>query len=115
MGGAVYSTRHGKLCPTCEQPLAGCACAQGRASGGGSDGIVRVRRETKGRRGKTSTVVTGLPGDRAALTQLAKHLKRRCGSGGTAKAGVVEIQGDHVDLVITELRARGLTVKRAGG
>lgn len=77
--------------------------------------MVRVRRETKGRRGKTTTVVTGLPGDAAGIARTAKELKRRCGSGGTAKDGVVEIQGDHVDVVMTELRSRGLTVKRSGG
>lgn len=113
MGGSVYSTEHGKMCPTCGQPVAGCTCSRGSAAAG--DGVVRVRRETKGRRGKTTTVVMGLPGDAAAIARMAKELKRRCGSGGTTKAGVVEIQGDHVDVVLAELRKLGLTVKRAGG
>jgi translation initiation factor 1 len=113
MGGSVYSTKHGKMCPKCGRPTAACACTKGTA--GSSDGIVRVRRETKGRRGKTTTVVMGVPGDAAALAALAKDLKKRCGSGGTAKAGAIEIQGDHVDVVIAELRARDFTVKRAGG
>jgi len=113
MGGAVYSTKHGKMCPKCARPVPRCSCRSSKAATG--DGVVRVRRETKGRRGKTTTVVIGLPGDAAAIAAVAKSLKRRCGSGGTAKSGVVEIQGDHVELVISDLSERGLTVKRAGG
>lgn len=79
------------------------------------DGIVRVRRETSGRRGKTVTTVLGVPLAEDGLRELAAALKRRCGSGGSAKEGKVEIQGDHRDAVIAELEARGYTVKRAGG
>jgi translation initiation factor 1 len=77
--------------------------------------VVRVSRESKGRGGKTVTVVRGLPLDDAALTVLAKELKTACGSGGTAKEGVLEIQGDHVDLLMTRLAGRGWTLKRSGG
>jgi translation initiation factor 1 len=76
---------------------------------------VRVRRETQGRGGKTVTTVHGVPGSADALRDLAGELKRRCGSGGTAKDGVIEIQGDHVDAVLAELEARGYRAKRAGG
>jgi translation initiation factor 1 len=79
------------------------------------DGIVRVRRETQGRGGKTVTTISGVPLADAALAALAGELKRRCGTGGTAKDGVIEIQGDHRDVIVAELERRGFTVKRAGG
>jgi translation initiation factor 1 len=79
------------------------------------DGIVRVQREKKGRKGKTVTTITGvaLPADE--LRALAGDLKRRCGSGGSLKDGVIEIQGDHCSALIEALQALGHTVKRAGG
>ena len=80
-----------------------------------ADGIVRVWRQTKGRKGKGVTAITGLDLEPAALTQLAGELKRLCGSGGTAKSGTIEIQGDHRDRVIDDLRRRGWRVIRAGG
>ena len=76
---------------------------------------MRVGRETKGRKGKGVTVVTGVPLAGAALDELASRLKRMCGSGGTVKDGVIEIQGDHRDLLLAELAKQGWTVKRAGG
>jgi translation initiation factor 1 len=79
------------------------------------DGIVRVSLDTKGRKGKGVTVVKGVLLDAAALTQLGKQLKASCGSGGTVKDGVIEVQGDHRDTVIATLQKQGYTVKRAGG
>jgi translation initiation factor 1 len=79
------------------------------------DGIVRVSRDVKGRRGKTMTIVTGVLLDEQGLQKLATELKRKCGAGGTVKEGVIEIQGDHRDLVAVELTKRGYTVKLAGG
>jgi len=76
---------------------------------------VRVRREVKGRRGKTVTTISGVPLPADALRALAAELKRRCGTGGSAKDGVIEIQGDHRDALVEELEARGYTVKLAGG
>jgi len=76
---------------------------------------VRVGRETRGRRGKTVTVITGVPLDPEALDDLARRLKARCGAGGTVKDGRIEIQGDHRDRVIPELESRGWRVTRAGG
>jgi translation initiation factor 1 len=113
--GLVYSTDSGRMCPACSKPVAQCDCAaQARARPPG-DGVVRVSRETKGRGGKAVTVVRGVDGDDAALTALAKQLKAACGSGGTVKDGVIEIQGDHGDRVIAHLKAQGRHVKRSGG
>jgi len=110
----VYSTGQGRICPLCGLPAARCACrASPRAPRG--DGIVRVRREVQGRNGKTVTSISGVPLPEAQLRELASQLKRRCGTGGSAKDGVIEIQGDHRDALVAELEARGYTVKRAGG
>jgi translation initiation factor 1 len=79
------------------------------------DGIVRVSRETKGRKGKGVTVITGVPLPPAELKALSRQLKQACGSGGTVKNGTIEIQGDHRDRLVAELKQRGFTVKRAGG
>ena len=79
------------------------------------DGIVRVQRESKGRGGKTVTVLAGIPLGDEPLKVLAGELKRRCGTGGTIKDGIIEIQGDHRDLLVLELEKRGFRVKRAGG
>ena len=114
--GFVYSSDQGRLCPSCGRAVAKCVCAgerrQRRPSAGGP---VRVSRQTKGRKGKGVTVITGLPLSDAELTELGADLKRRCGSGGTVKAGVIEIQGDHRDVIVAELAARGWAAKRAGG
>jgi translation initiation factor 1 len=79
------------------------------------DGIVRVSRETKGRGGKAVTLVKGVLLDAAALEQLGKQLKTACGTGGTVKDGVIEVQGDHIDRVMAALQKLGHKVKRAGG
>ena len=79
------------------------------------DGVVRVSRETKGRKGKGVSVVTGVPLAAGDLKDLARRLKQRCGSGGTVRDGAIEIQGDHSDVLVAELTALGYTVKRAGG
>ena len=113
-GGLVYSTEAGRMCPACRMPVASCICKQAAAAPAG-DGIVRVSRETKGRAGKGVTLVKGLALDAAALTQTAKQLKAACGSGGTVKDGVIEVQGDHCERVIEHLKTQGWTVKRAGG
>jgi translation initiation factor 1 len=110
----VYSSDAGRICPGCGKPVAKCECRKGRASAS-ADGIVRVRRETKGRGGKTVTVVAGVPLDEEGVKSLAGELKRRCGTGGTVKDGLIEIQGDHAATLIPELEKRGFRVKRAGG
>ena len=79
------------------------------------DGRVRVRRETAGRRGKGVTTIYGVPGSDAELRDLAGRLKKRCGVGGSLKDGVIELQGDHRDVVVEVLRADGYDVVLAGG
>ncbi len=78
-------------------------------------GRVKVRRETAGRRGRPVTTISGVPLDDAALRALAGRLKKRCGVGGSAKDGVIELQGDHRDVVVEVLRADGYDVVLAGG
>ena len=103
----VYSTAEGDLRNAAEPP------ARSRAAATPNDGVVRISRETSGRRGKTVTVVRGIPP--RELASVASDLKRRCGSGGAVKDGVVEIQGDHRPKVVGRLEAQGYRVKLAGG
>jgi translation initiation factor 1 len=110
----VYSTDHGRSCPGCRQSLKACICQVVSAIPKG-DGIVRVSREKHGRGGKTVTVVRGLMMDAAALTATGKQLRAACGTGGTAKDGVIEVQGDHVVRVMSWLTQAGHQVLRAGG
>ena len=79
------------------------------------NGIIRVQREVKGRKGKTVTTVSGFQINADELKNLATQLKRRCGTGGSVKDGVIIIQGDHRDSLITELKNRGFKAKIAGG
>jgi translation initiation factor 1 len=116
----VYTTGQGRLCPECSRPVADCRCrrskpTQAPPAASRSDGVVRVGRETKGRKGKGVTVVTGLPLSGKALEQLATRLKMRCGSGGTVREGVIEIQGDHRDTLVAELERLGHVARRSGG
>ena len=99
----VYSTDRGRIKKTSTQTA---------PSG---DGIIRIRRETKGRKGSGVTTVTGFTLNSDELKILAKQLKQRCSTGGTVKQGIIEIQGDHRDLVKKELEQRGYSVKLSGG
>ena len=110
----VYSTDFGRACPQCGKPVAECVCRKGSPQAP-TDGIVRVRREVKGRKGKTVTTITGIPLDEERLHELASELKRQCGTGGSVKDGVIILQGDHCDALIPLLQKRGYTVKRSGG
>lgn len=114
----VYSSESGRVstCPTCGLPYKRCQCSQPPTQPTRkSDGIVRVMRDRKQRGGKTVTVIDGVPGSETELTTLAQQLKKLCGSGGTVKDGVIEIQGDHCEKVMAKLTALGYKVKRAGG
>ncbi len=119
----VYSTETGRICPECGRPVSQCPCKRNRnrradkqpPAGHPRDGVIRVQRETKGRKGKTVTVVYGVPLESKALQEFAQKLKRCCGAGGTIKEGVVEIQGDHRQAVLDEIRKQGYTAKITGG
>lgn len=115
MGGSsrVYSTEQGRICPDCDQPVDQCRCDDDAVPEG--DGIVRLKRETKGRKGKGVTLIEGVLLAPSELKKLAKELKAKCGTGGTVKDGLIEIQGDHRDLLLTVLQQKGFTVKKAGG
>ena len=113
LGGLVYSTDSGRMCPACRQPITGCTCKAPVMPA--TDGVVRVSLQTKGRGGKSVTLVKGLPLDAAALAVVGKQLRSTCGSGGTVKDGVVEVQGVHVATVMAALQKLNYTVKRAGG
>jgi translation initiation factor 1 len=110
----VYSTESGRVCPSCGQPVDSCTCREQKPKASGN-GIVRIRREVKGRGGKTVTTITGVPLDDNGLQELAAELKRRCGVGGAAKDGIIVIQGDKREIIIPLLQAKGYTVKSAGG
>jgi len=110
-GRIVYSTQSGRTCPTCGWPAGACTCSS-RLDEPIPDRIVaRLRIERAGRRGKTVTVVEGLPRNADFVKKLALELKRACGSGGTAIEDRVEIQGDHLERIRGLLSSRGWTVK----
>jgi translation initiation factor 1 len=112
----VYSTGLGAMCAGCRRPVAQCACKSAHGKPLRADaGAVRVGRQTQGRAGKGVTTISGLPLAPAALATLAGELKRLCGSGGTVKDGVIEIQGEHRERLVAELIRRGFVAKRAGG
>jgi translation initiation factor 1 len=110
----VYSTGVGSLCPNCRRPVRECVCPKG-APGTAPPSAVRVAREIKGRAGKGVTTITGLPLSLADIDALATKLKKRCGSGGTVRDGVIEIQGDHRDSIVAELIKMGWPAKKSGG
>ena len=97
------------MCPGCGQAIAACKCKQAVVPA--ADGVVQVRLETKGRKGKGVTVIRGVPLAADELIELGKQLKQRCGSGGTVKDGVIEVQGDHCAAVLEVLKQRGWKVK----
>lgn len=110
----VYSTESGKICPNCGNPIKDCVCGK-RGLVTPNDGIVRIGRETKGRKGSGVSIITGVPLSEKELKILAKQLKQKCGTGGTVKSGTIEIQGDHRNTLKLELTKLGYTVKLSGG
>lgn len=111
----VFSTTHGRLCPECGKSTSECRCAEKRRSTVLGDGTVKVRRETKGRGGKTVTTISGLALNQEQLKTLSTDLKRACGVGGAVKDGVIEIQGDRCEQLLSLLAERGIKAKRSGG
>lgn len=117
LSGLVYSTEAGKLCPECREAILACTCddladAERLAQ---LDGVVRLRREVAGRKGKGVVTITGVPLPESELKNLTKKIKQRCGTGGSLKKGVIEIQGDQRDLIKSLLEAEGFNVKLSGG
>ena len=106
MARRVYSSDDGDLRKARPQQKRDHAAAGGR---------VKVRRETAGRRGKAVTTVTGVPVSDEELKVLAGRLKKRCGVGGSAKDGVIELQGDHREAVMDVLKGEGYDAVLAGG
>jgi translation initiation factor 1 len=118
----VYSTETGRICRKCGKPAANCKCKKKKSAtarksmpGYPDDGTVRIRREVKGRKGKTATVITGIPLDDNDMKQFAKELKQRCGTGGSVKDGIMIIQGDHRKTILAEIKKKGYNAKIAGG
>jgi len=118
----VYSTETGRICRKCGKPAPGCKCKKKKPattnksqSGFPDDGTVRIRREVKGRKGKTATVIIGIPLDDNDLKKFAKALKQRCGTGGSVKDGVIIIQGDHRQTLLDKIRKQGYDAKITGG
>lgn len=109
----VYST-DAKECPKCNKRLDKCKCNTTKQSPP-KDSVVRISRQTKGRKGSGVSLITGIPLDGNELKILAKQLKTKCGTGGTVKDGIIEIQGDHRQTLLDELKKKGWTVKLAGG
>ena len=114
----VYSTETGRICPSCQKPVTECTCKKKKSNPAHNfknDGIIRIRREVKGRKGKTVTTISGFVIDADKLRKLAAKLKRRCGTGGSMKDGIIIIQGDHRETLLSELKKHGFTAKIAGG
>ncbi len=114
----VYSTEQGRMCPNCGRPAQKCKCSRKKKSTSPkpfNDGILRIRREVKGRKGKGVTTISGFDLDAGELKEIAARLKRLCGSGGSVKGGIVIIQGDHRNVLADALAKLGYKVKLAGG
>lgn len=110
----VYSTSGDNSCKQCGKALAKCRCEKISKPSPPSDGIIRLSRETKGRKGKGVTLISGFELNEKDLKALAKKFKALCGSGGTVKDGVIEIQGDHRSTLKDAL-AKDYSVKISGG
>lgn len=115
MGKLVYSTDQGRLCPECNKPITSCSCKPASGTSTNNDGIVRIRRETKGRKGNGVSIIEGTGLTEGEAKTLAKYLKQSVGAGGSVKNGAIEIQSDQRDKIKLALEKKGFTVKIAGG
>ena len=114
----VYSTEMGQICKECQKPVSECTCKKKKSKPPKNvkiDGTIRVQREVKGRKGKTVTTVSGFQIAANELKHLSAQLKRRCGTGGSVKDGIIIIQGDHREALLSELKKQGYTAKLSGG
>jgi translation initiation factor 1 len=109
----VYSTDTGRTCPDCGHPVKQCCCKEKTTQQG--DGVVRVSRQTKGRKGSGVCLITGVDLGEAELKKLAKQLKKKCGAGGAVKNGIIEIQGDQREVLVDTLIKLGFRAKLSGG
>lgn len=115
-GGIVFSTAKGSECPKCSKPIKKCICKKLKNSKRPTgDGVVRIKRETKGRKGAGVTLLTDICLSTNELKILAKDLKKKCGTGGSLKDSVIELQGDVREQVKTLLEKKGFKVKICGG
>ena len=110
----VYSTEYGRICPQCLRAINSCVC-EADCPAYITDGVVRIRREIKGRAGKCVTLIEGVPVNSDQLKELATRLKRRCGVGGSVKKHIIEIQGDQRKVLFDYLKEEGYSVKLSGG
>jgi translation initiation factor 1 len=114
----VYSTTNSSNCPGCHKPLRNCRCRLVQDKGNSKQNperVIRISRESKGRKGKGVSLISGLELNDTELKAIAKKLKALCGSGGTVKQNTIEIQGDHRELIKQELEKSFKNVKLAGG
>ena len=117
----VYTTGIGRMpvCRRCHLPQTDCRCTEAAAphvaAAAPRDGFVRIARDRKARAGKTMTLISNIPGDDAALSEMTQKLKKLCGSGGTYKDREIQIQGDHRDKIEGWLVQQGYKTKRVGG
>jgi translation initiation factor 1 len=112
--GLVYSTDTGCTCPGCGHTVKQCCCSKEKSPQQG-DGVVRVSRQTKGRKGSGVCLITGVPLAEAELKKLAKQLKKKCGAGGAVKNGIIVIQGDQREVLVDILIKLGFRAKQSGG
>lgn len=118
--GLVYSTEYGKICPECKKPESECKCRKKKKKPSDevniiNDGIIRLLKQTKGRKGKGVTLVSGFDKSDDELKKIAKILKQKSGSGGTVKNQIIEIQTDNREVLKKELESMGFKVKISGG
>lgn len=113
----VYSTDQGQVCPDCAQSIEACECASQEEAHylAGLSGIIRMRKETSGRKGKGVTALYDIPLPLEELKKLAAELKKFCGTGGALKDRAIEIQGDQRDKLQAYLEKKGYRIKRVGG
>ena len=114
----VYSTETGSVCPKCQKPVSKCTCKKKKPktpSNIKSDGKIRIQREKKGRKGKTVTTVSGFQLGENELKALAAGLKRKCGTGGSVKEGIIIVQGDHRKALQSALIKLGYNAILSGG
>lgn len=111
----VYTTAHGSNCPDCGHTIDTCVCGTDQLQQRSSQSKIRIRRDKKGRRGKTVTVISGLPLSEKALLEIAAEFKRKCGTGGSVKNREILIQGDRCQILLQLLAEKGYDAKISGG